>query len=282
MIVNVNGKEIHRSDMLTQMKVMAGRGMRLNPQQVIDQLIVEELLYEEAVGTGNVAAASEVEETYDSILIKVDGQENLEAQLQQIGTNPDAFKSGMNKQLSINKLIDKITAGKVTISDASVEEFYNNNPQMFENVHASHILITSKPGDSDEMKAEAKRKIEEIAEQIKAGSDFAELAKTESACPSSARGGDLGTFGKGQMVPSFEEAAFALEAGQVSDIVETQFGYHIIKVEEHNNPTLDEVREDLKQDMENKERNKIIEDYIKKLREKASIEFTEAPAFPQP
>lgn len=91
-------------------------------------------------------------------------------------------------------------------------------------IRASHILVATSRRD----KAEARTEIDALREQIVAGADFGDIAADKSDCPSGARGGDLGSFGKGMMVPEFEVAAFALEVGAMSDVVETDFGYHLI------------------------------------------------------
>ena len=118
---------------------------------------------------------------------------------------------------------------------------------MPEQVRASHILISTKPidpnADPNQAKAQAKDKAEELLKKVKDGADFAALAKENSDCPSNAQGGDLGLFPRGQMVKPFEDAAFALKVGEISDLVETQFGYHIIKVTEHQDPNQITFRE---------------------------------------
>jgi parvulin-like peptidyl-prolyl isomerase len=99
-------------------------------------------------------------------------------------------------------------------------------------VRASHILLMYKGSarsTATRSKAEAEQQIGDLQAKITGGSDFADLAKQHSDCPSSAEGGDLGTFGKGQMVPAFENAAFSMQIGEVSGVVETSFGYHLIK-----------------------------------------------------
>ena len=97
-------------------------------------------------------------------------------------------------------------------------------------VGASHILIKVEPATDETKNAAALKQIKEIQQKIKNGEDFSTLAKKHSQCPSNKKGGDLGYFGRGQMVKPFEEAAFAMEVGDVSDIVQTNFGYHLIKV----------------------------------------------------
>lgn len=99
-------------------------------------------------------------------------------------------------------------------------------------VRASHILLMyqgSARSTASRSKAEAQASIEDLARQLADGADFAELARAHSDCPSAARGGDLGSFGRGQMVPEFEAAAFSMQAGEVSHVVETAFGYHLIR-----------------------------------------------------
>jgi peptidyl-prolyl cis-trans isomerase C len=121
----------------------------------------------------------------------------------------------------------------VQITDEESKTFYDTNPQLFqppERVKASHILIKVDEGASEEKKAEALKKIKEIQQKVQKGEDFAALAKTYSEGPSAPRGGDLNYFGRGQMVKPFEDAAFSMKPNETSDIVETKFGYHLIKV----------------------------------------------------
>lgn len=128
----------------------------------------------------------------------------------------------------------------IEVTSGEVKAFYDDNKNMFqkgETVKAKHILV------------EEEAKANELMAAIEGGMDFAEAAKANSTCPSSAQGGDLGEFGKGQMVPAFEEAAFAAEVGKVVGPVKTDFGYHLILVEAHNEAsamTFDEVRDQIK------------------------------------
>ena len=128
-------------------------------------------------------------------------------------------------QMTINKVLSD-----VTVTDADAETFYNEHAEEFktpETVSSKHILV-----DSEE-------KANEILAQIKAGDiTFEDAARANSTCPSKDQGGDLGTFGRGQMVPEFEDATFAMNVGDVSEPVKTQFGYHLIKLEAKNEPTI--------------------------------------------
>ena len=145
-------------------------------------------------------------------------------------------------------------AAAQTIDDAAVASFYEKNASQFatpEMVRARHILILSDAKASPEDQAKAKARIEEIAQRIKGGEDFGTVAKETSEDPGSApQGGELGWFEKGRMVPEFEKAAFALQPGDVSEPIKTQFGYHLIQLEEHKDAgqqPLDEVKDQIRQ-----------------------------------
>jgi peptidyl-prolyl cis-trans isomerase C len=153
----------------------------------------------------------------------------------------------MRENLVATAELKKIDSG-ITVSDAEVQKAYADNTKDYEQVKARHILIAPKGSPAaqagkDLTDEQAKAKAEDLRKQIVAGANFEELAKKESDdTGSGARGGDLGAFGHGQMVPEFEQAAFAAKVGEVTPVVKTQFGYHIIKVDAHSNTPLDEVR----------------------------------------
>jgi len=153
----------------------------------------------------------------------------------------------MRENLVATAELKKIDSG-ITVSDAEIQKAYADNANQYEQVKARHILIAPKGSPAaqagkDLTDEQAKAKAEDLRKQIVAGANFEELAKKESDdTGSGARGGDLGSFGHNQMVPEFEQAAFAAKVGEVTPVVKTQFGYHIIKVEAHNNTPLDEVR----------------------------------------
>ncbi len=149
----------------------------------------------------------------------------------------------MRRQIEIMKneylartYVQKEVLGKINLTDKDYEAYYNAHKKEFENpemVKARHILIAVKPNATEEEKKAALTKAEGILDKAKKGEDFAKLASEYSDDPGSkAKGGDLGFFTQGSMVGKFEQAAFALKPGEISPVVETEFGYHIIKVEE--------------------------------------------------
>ena len=143
--------------------------------------------------------------------------------------------------------IDQLPGGKPQVTDAELQAYYDAHKQQYEvkeQVKARHILISVPQGSDAKTDAAAKAKAEEALKQVKAGGNFAELAAKYSDDPGSkGSGGELGVFTRGKMVPPFEKAAFALEAGQTSDLVKTDFGYHIINVEQHDKPHMKSLAE---------------------------------------
>lgn len=162
--------------------------------------------------------------------------------------------------------IDKVLS-EVEVSDKEAEEYYETNKNSFvtgETIEAKHILV-----DSEE-------KAKEIVEKIKAGMSFADAATEYSSCPSKAQGGNLGKFGKGQMVPEFEKVAFELEVGVVSEPVKTQFGYHLIEVEskeEAKTRAFDEVKDMIKSNLIQQKQNNKYMTFTEELKKKYSVEM---------
>jgi len=160
----------------------------------------------------------------------------------------------------------------IKVSDEDLKKAYDANVKDYEQVTARHILIAFKgspaaqPGKKELTEEEAKAKAEDLRKQIVAGADFAELAKKESDdTGSGSRGGDLGAFGPNQMVPEFEQAAFAAKVGEVTPVVRTQYGYHVIKVEKHDSTPFDQVKATL----ERAEAKKRLQDQLDALKAEA-------------
>jgi peptidyl-prolyl cis-trans isomerase C len=157
----------------------------------------------------------------------------------------------MRENLIAQAQLEKIETG-ITVSDEDLKKTYEAQKAQYEQVKARHILIAFKgspaaqAGKPELTEEQAKAKAEDLRKQIVGGASFDELAQKESDdVGSGARGGDLGEFGRGQMVPEFEKAAFEAKVGDVTPVVRTQFGYHIIKVDEHGSTSFDEVRPNL-------------------------------------
>ena len=190
-----------------------------------------------------------------------------------------AIKARIERVLTIQGFIQNEIAQKVTVTEKETRDFYDSHPEKFtrpEQVKASHILIKADPEMDENSKRKSRREIEKIRERVEKGEDFAELAREVSQGPSSAKGGDLGYFGRGDMVKPFEEAAFSLKPGEVSDVVETRFGYHLIKAtdrREESTIQYQEVKERLQGVLKQAKVNQEVGEYIRKLREKADVEI---------
>jgi parvulin-like peptidyl-prolyl isomerase len=163
-------------------------------------------------------------------------------------------------------------AKNAKLDEADVRKYYEDHKAEFEQVRARHILIrvqgspaAVRPGEKDLTEAEALAKAQDLRKRIEAGEDFAQLAQQESDdTGSGAKGGDLGFFRHGQMVPSFEQAAFALQPGELSEPVKTPFGYHLIKVEARESKSFEEVRPELERRMRPQQAQKALEELQKK------------------
>jgi peptidyl-prolyl cis-trans isomerase C len=286
-VIKVNGTVITRGELDRATKVMAGQN-RTGQQPsastkdaedaVLNQLISAELLYQAGSKLKVAGLDKQVADKLAQGRAKFPNDAAYENALKSSDLTPKALEELIRKDTVINNLIVKEIVPKVSVSDADAKKFYDNNKDKFkrgDQVRASHILCKVDPQATAEEKKKAKEKAAALLKQIKAGKDFAELAKTNSDCPSKEQGGDLNFFGKGQMVPAFETAAFALKPGEVSDIVETQFGYHIIKVTERKEAgeaKFDEVKPRILDYLKNEKTQKAINDYIAQLKEKAKIE----------
>jgi len=237
---------------------------------ILNESINELLLLQEAKKQGISVTAEELSEVIDDSITQSGlSKEEFEKTLDEQNLTMDFVEDYYKKQLIINRLLNKTILYKIVVSSSEVKEYYNNNKNEFitpEQVRARHILVNSS--------SEA----EKILKELKEGADFIELAKEKSICPSASEGGDLGYFSKGQMIKEFEDAAFALEVGELSPVVETQFGYHIIKLLDKKPETLINL-EDAMQDIEEKlkleKQDTAFIDYLNMLRDKSNIRIFE-------
>lgn len=186
-------------------------------EEIVNTLVVEELIKEYVANTGFTVDEEAVNKTYEEFQAAITEEEDLQDFYTENNLDDAFFKEEIKTQM-IAEEFRRLVTEDVKSDDSKLEELYNTYTIQ---VSASHILVED----------EAMAKV--VLEKVKAGEDFAELAAEYSKDPgSAANGGSLGYFPRGVMVPEFEEVAFSLEIGEVSDIVESQFGYHIIKIED--------------------------------------------------
>jgi peptidyl-prolyl cis-trans isomerase C len=257
-------------------------------KDILENLISTELLYQAAQKQGVEVTPAEVDEKFGSLKQRFPKEEEFAKVLAKMNITESDLKAQLGRGMVIEEFVDQQVIQKISVSDEEVKAYYEKNPALFtqpEQVRASHILIKVDKSADETQKAMARKKIEEIEQKLKEGGDFAALAKEFSQCPSSQNGGDLGFFRRGQMVKSFEDTAFSLNPGQVSPVVETQFGYHIIKVAEKKAQTilpLDEMKDRLTKYLKQEQAQKKVAEYIEGLKTNAKIEkyLEAAPATP--
>jgi parvulin-like peptidyl-prolyl isomerase len=183
----------------------------------------------------------------------------------------------MKENLVAQAQLTNIEKG-ITVTDEELKKKYDADKNTYEQVKARHILIAFKgspaaqEGKPELTEEQAKAKAEDLHKQIVGGASFDELAKKESDdVGSGSRGGDLGAFGRGQMVPEFEKAAFETKAGEVTPVVRTQFGYHIIKVDEHETTPFEQVKPTL----EKNERQARMQAKLEEMKTNAKVTFND-------
>ena len=178
--------------------------------------------------------------------------------------NKEQFRLPLQRKIRYLSITSQPFKSQVTVSEREIERDYNRNLHLYETplqVRASHILF--KTADKDE--EEVQRQAEEVLAQVKSGGDFAALAKKHSEDTSAEQGGDLGFFGRGEMVPEFEQAAFSLNVGDTSGLVKSAYGFHIIKVTERQDPfarELDDVRDEIRSRLTQEKAVKLMEDAV--------------------
>lgn len=254
-------------------------------QNLLDYIIIMKILESYAEKNNINVTDKEVADEISALIKNYESEAAFEKDLK----DKNLSRSFLDEQVKSQLLRDKVFAlatKDVTLSDEETKKYYDDNAETLfmvpEQVKVSHILIKFAIPEGQELndtiKAEAKTKITDIQEQLNNGSDFAELAKQYSEDTASAvNGGDIGFISKGQTVAEFEEAAFALEVGQLSEIVETTFGYHIIKCVEKQSPyvkTYDEVKDTIKSYLLNNEQLVVWEDFVYSLVDKAGIVYS--------
>jgi foldase protein PrsA len=302
-VANINGFELKRSevdlylDFITSQNpdiTSAGNEEMLGflESQVIEALVINRLLEEHAAKNDISVTEEEFEAEFEEIKGLHVTEEEFLQELKNNNMTLDFLKKELRVQILRNKIFD-IETQDVVVSEEEMLQYYEENKDTYfkveEQARMGHILIrfegqegeqdlTGAPTEEELLtKSEAYEKISEIKREIDDGASFEDLAKEHSQDPFSAEnGGEMGFIGKGQLVEEFEEAAFKLKDGEVSTIVETMFGYHIIKMYEYQEEsylTYDESKADIKDYIEYINKNEKWEEFLSSLKEKADIEY---------
>ena len=290
-VARVNGAEIKRKELDAAVQAftfqMARRGRPIPPGQgavverdILDELIGRELLREE--GSKHIPADidKKVQEQIDQVTTQVGGEEQFKKTLADTGITSDEYAKRVRDNVIIRGAIESAVDKEVKIAPEEVRAFYDKNPDQFkqpETVRASHILIRCAAEATDEVKKEKRTQIDSVRALVKSGEKFADVARKFSEDPGSAKnGGDLGFFGRGQMVPEFDTAAFSLKTNEVSDVITTQYGYHVLLVTDHKPAQtipFDQVKDDLGQYLKQRKGNDVTHDQVASLRKMAKVEI---------
>ncbi len=292
-VVRVNDKTIEVTDVDRATEILlaqyrgqipperAAQARTMLRKQAVENLINQRLLLAEAERKGAKPDQKKMDERFSDTVARFSSQEEFQGALNSMGLSKEAFQEEIKEDMMIEILLDAELKDVKSVSAEEVSAFYKDNPQSFqspEQVRTSHILMTVEQGVPEEQRSQKRLELAGIRGEIEKGADFAELAGKHSDCPSKARGGDLGYFQRGKMVKAFEDAAFSMKPGEVSQIVETDFGYHLIKMidrQEAKTASLDEVKSQIESFLNRQSKDKAIGEYVAKLRETAKIEYSE-------
>ena len=267
----------------------AARGQNIPPEQmamverqILDQLIQVQLLQAKATEADKAAGKALAEKRFEEAKTRLGSEEALNRQLKLMGATREEVLAKWTESATAETVLKREL--KVNVTDADAKKYYDDNPARFEEpemVRASHILLmTTDPKTNTELtedqKAAKRKQMEGLLKRARAGEDFAKLAKEYSEDPGSKDKGGEYKFPRGQMVPEFEAAAFSLSTNQVSDIVTTRFGYHIIKLSEKipaQKVEFDKAAADIKEGLTQQALQKQFPDYIAKLKKEAGVEI---------
>lgn len=248
-------------------------------ERALEQAIGAKLLLDRAAQLELPVSASDIDAEVQKVVTQVGGEENYKKALAAQHVTETEFRKELEKGARVNMLVNQACAHVPDPTEDEVAAFYEAHKAEYvtpPKVLCQHILVKSDRDDIPEAKSAAFEKIRAIRERILAGGDFAEEAKKNSDCPSGREGGSLGWFGPGMMVPEFDKAAFSLKKGEVSDVVQTQFGYHIIyKADEKAGgaQTLVDVHDQIKDLLRHEARGRAMDAFVEDLRKQAKIEY---------
>ncbi len=247
-------------------------------RKILDDLVTYTMLKQEATARNIVVADAEIDQQLAVMKQEARTEAAFNKALADRKMTMERLRSDAKTQLAISKMMSAQVASATPATDTDAKTFYEKNPDKFkrgESVRASHILIRVSDKAPEEEKQKARARIDAVLKRAKAGEDFAVLAREHSQDGSAAQGGDLNYFVKGQMVQPFDQAAFALKNNEISDVVTTEFGYHIIKVVDHKpagTVPFDEVSANIKQYLSEQKKQETAQSFINSIKQKAKIE----------
>jgi parvulin-like peptidyl-prolyl isomerase len=262
---------------------VAGRGDYLQKltqlrREAMELMVEQELVRQAAEAQGIEVSTEEIDAALAEVSEPFENPDDFTRRLQTEGFTQDSYREHLARMIAASKYLDGIRAGVATVSDAELETYYRDNEVRLtlpEQVRVRHILLTWKPMGTRDDRAAIREQMAPILDKARAGDDFAALAREYSDDSATAQnGGDTGLFHRGQMVPAFEEVAFALQPGEISDPVDTPFGVHILRLEERKEARLlplDEVREQLREHIREEKMEVAVKQETERLRQEAEV-----------
>lgn len=249
-------------------------------KRIVEQLVEKVLLLREADRLGIEVDEEEIDSAIDKVKAENRiSQEELLRALEAEGLTYERYRKEMKGQILRAKVVDRRVRGGIDVSDDDVRAYYERNMDDYrtdEDIRVRHILFLVPKGAGDNTVYEARKRAIEVLRMAKGGEGFASLARKYSEGPSAPEGGDLGFFKREDMVREFSDAAFALKEGEISDLVRTPFGFHIIKLIERRGDSplsLDEVKEKIRTRLYSEEMERGVKELIRELRERGEVEI---------
>jgi peptidyl-prolyl cis-trans isomerase C len=285
-VARVNGEAVSKGELERAIRNVEGRAGRPVPQEqrdqvyrgVLDELLALKLVQVEGKARGITVTDPEVDGRIGELRKKFQTEEAFTEALKGKQMTLVDLKNETRTELLVNKTMEAEVAPKVSVTPQDLDAYYKQNPDQFkqaEQLRASHILFPIESSATEDFKKTTRAQADAVLKRAQSGEDFAGLAKEFSKDSSASNGGDLNYFPRGQMVPAFEQAAFALKPGQISGIVESQFGLHIIKVTDHKPERavpLAEVSDRLSDFLRRRKQQELVQEFVASLRTKYKVE----------
>jgi peptidyl-prolyl cis-trans isomerase C len=249
-------------------------------QHALDSLIDLELLHQEAEARGLRVSDAEVDAEIQRSRARFADAATFDAALERSGLTQAQLRADTRKTLLASRLLEQVVGKNVTVSDAEARKFYDDNPAAFTNegrVHVRYLLLRAPPAAGPE-RTKSKEKAEALRQQIAGGASFDALARRNSEDGSAQKGGDLGFLDPGTLPPDVEAAALRLRAGEVSAVIETANGFHLVQVVERHGAGVvpfEKMREGIVQTLAEEEKQRRQQAFVDELRKKAKIEIVE-------
>jgi len=288
-VATVNGEAITRLQLdeasANDLRMLQAQGRQLTAEQTLGfqrqvlGRLVEQTLLDQAASRATIADLDKkIEAQIAEIKSQFPTEKEFNDRIAQAGRTPEQFRADVTSGVRRLEFVEQQFGSKIQIGDDQIKAFYDDNPQYFqtpEMVRASHILVAVPADATDAVKKTKRAAIDAARARVLQGEDFAKVAAELSDCPSKQNGGDLDFFGPGQMVPEFEKAAFGMKDGEVSEVVTTQFGFHIIKrtgTQQAQKRPMDKMKDVIVRFLKNREVNKQVAQFIEEQKKTAKIE----------